>query len=70
MVDPATVSVIGAVNKQGDLQSSSVSELASKKPKEDKPTTSKAKTVKTESNSATDSKIAELDQKWSDRYNL
>ena len=35
----------------------------------DKPTTSKAKTVKTESNSATDSKIAQFDQKWSDKFN-
>ena len=43
--------------------------LFTKKPKKDKPTTSKAKTVKPESKSVTDSKIAELHQKWSDRFN-
>ena len=69
LVDPATVSVIGAVNVQGDLQSPSGSEPSSKKPKKDKPTTSKTKTVKPESKLATDSKIAELNQKWSDRFN-
>ena len=69
MIDPVTVSVIGAVNVQGDLQSPSGSEPSTKKPKKDKPTTSKTKTVKPESKSATDSKIAELNQKWSDRFN-
>ena len=74
LVDPATVSVIGAVNEQGILQSPSDSEPLGKKPKKDKPTTSKAKagsdkSVKSESKSATETKIAELDQKWSDRFN-
>ena len=68
LVDPATVSVIGAVKVQGDLQSPSGSEPSTKKLKKDKPSTSKSKTVISDK-SATDSKIAELDQKWSDRFN-
>ena len=69
LVDLATVSVIIAVNEQGALQSPSESEPSSKKPKKDKPTTSKTKTVKSESKSATETKIAELNQKWLDRFN-
>ena len=69
LVDLATVSVIGGVNVQGDLQSPSGSEPSTKKPKKDKPTTSKAKTVKPEIKLAIDSKIVELNQKWSDRFN-
>ena len=74
LVDPATVSVIGAVNEHGTLQSPSDSEHLDKNPKKDKPTTSKAKSasdksVKSGSKSATDTKITELNQKWSDRFN-
>ena len=43
LVDPATVSLIGAVNEQSALQSPIDSEPLGKKPKKDKPTTSKAK---------------------------
>ena len=50
------------------------SEPLGKKPKKDKPTTSQTKlgsdkSVKSESKSATQTKIAELDQKWSDWFN-
>ena len=61
LIDPATVSVLGAVNVQCDLQSPSGSEASTKKLKKDKPSTSKSKTVKSDSKSATDSKIAELE---------
>ena len=83
LVDPASVSVIGAVDGQGTLQSPSFSGPAEKKQKKmekEKATTSKAKSstdkpakpVSDSSRSArasTDSKIAELNQKWSHRFN-
>ena len=62
LVDPATVSVIGAVS-----DNPSISSPLDKKPKKDKPTTSKSK--KSVEKSATDKKMEELDQKWSDRFN-
>ena len=67
MVDPTTVSVIGANRDTG-----SVSSPPEKKTKKDKPSTSISKkpTEKsTESKSATAKKMEELDQKWLDRFN-
>ena len=69
LIDPATVSVLGAVNVQGELQSPSCSEPSTKKQKKGKSSTSKTKTVQSESKLTTESKIAELDQKWWDRFN-
>ena len=65
-MDSSTVSVIGVVGDQGIVQSPV--EPTEEKPKKDKASTSQAKKT-TETKSATDSKIAELDQKWSDRFN-
>ena len=83
LVDPASVLVIGAVDGQGYLQTPGFSgpeEKKSKKVEKEKSISSKAKSptdkpakpVPDSSRSAkasTDSKIAELDQKWSDRFN-
>ena len=80
LVNPGSVSLIGAVDGQGTLQSPSYSgpaEKNAKKVEKDKGSTSKSKPstdkpVKTAdklARSSTDSKIAELDQKWSDRFN-
>ena len=66
MVDPATVSVIGVINDTGSV-SSPPSTVPEKKAKKYKPSTSKSK--KPTEKSATDKKMEELDQKWSDRFN-
>ena len=58
LVDPASVSVLGVVDNAGTVQSPSVP--PEKKIKKDKP----KKTV-----SSTESKIADLDLKWSERFN-
>ena len=64
LVDPSTVSVFGAVDDQGTLQSSTHVEPPEKKLKKDKATTFKS--VKpAENKSTTETKIAELYQKWS-----
>ena len=74
------MSVIGAVDGQGTLQSPGYSEPAEKKGKKvekDKVSTSKSKpstdkpvkTTEKPAKSSTDSKIPELDQKWLDWFN-
>ena len=74
------MSVIGAMDGQGTLQSPGYSEPAEKKPKKvekDKGSTSKSKpstdkpvkTADKPARSSTDSKVAELDQKCSVRFN-
>ena len=65
-MNPSTVSFIGVVGDQGTVQSPM--DPLEKKPKKDKASTSKSKKT-VESKSTTDSKIAELDHKWSDRFN-
>ena len=82
LVDPASVSVIGALHGQGTLQSPGFGEPAGKKQKKMdkvKATTSKAKlhtekpaksaTDNRPARDSTDTRLAELDQKWSDRFN-
>ena len=75
LVDPATVSLIEAVDNQGTWQSPTHVEPPEKKLKKDKVTTSKGKSGTdksvrpSESKSATETKIAELNQKWSGRFN-
>ena len=66
LVDPATVSVVGAVSDTASI-SSPPSTVPEKKAKKDKPSTSKSK--KPTEKSATDKKMEELDQKCSDRFN-
>ena len=66
LVDPSTVSVIGAVSDKASV-SSPPDSVPDKKPKKDKPSTSKSK--KMVEKSTTDKKMEELDQKWSDRFN-
>ena len=61
----SVMSVIGAVSDNASI-SSPPDSVPDKKPK-DKPSTSKSK--KRVENSATDKKMEELDQKWSDRFN-
>ena len=68
LVDPASVSVIGVVSDQGASKSPAVTALPEKKPKKEKPSTSKS-TKSTGSKTDTDGKIQELDQKWSERFN-
>ena len=64
LVDPSSVEVIGVV---GDSQSSQVdSAPPEKKTKKDKLPSKSKKPVES---SSTDSKISELDQKWSERFN-
>ena len=65
LVDPSIVSVIGAVSDTASV-SSPPSAVPEKKSKKDKPSSSKSK--KTVEKSATDKKMEELDQKWSDRF--
>ena len=66
LVDPATVSVIAAVSESASI-ASPPDTVPDKKLKKEKPSTSKSK--KTVEKSATDKKMEELDQKWSDRFN-
>ena len=72
LVDPASVSVIGVVGHQDTTQqtepvkSPSTSSMPEKKAKKEK-VISKAK--KSSESSSTDSKIADLDSKWSEHFN-
>ena len=65
LVDAASVSVIGVVDNQGTVQSPSVAPLE-KKTKKEKAASSKSSKPKKPD---TDSKIADLDSKWSERFN-
>ena len=62
LVDPASVEVIGVV---GDAQSSQVDSAPPEKKSKKPPSKSK----KVVAPSSADSKISELDQKWSERFN-
>ena len=66
LVDPSTVAVIAAVRDTASI-SSLRDPVPEKKLKKEKPSISKSK--KTVEKSATDKKMEELDQKWSDRFN-
>ena len=68
LVDPSVVAVIGAVDKQGTVKSPPTVAPLRKKAKKEKASTSKA-VKSTASSSTVDSKIAQLDEKWSDRFN-
>ena len=79
LIDPSSVTVVGAVDDQGMLQSPGSSSSSDKKKKEKKPT-DKPKVHKSSdkscksvdskpSRSSADARIDELDQKWSDRFN-
>ena len=65
LVDPSTVSVIGAVSDKASVSSPPES-VPEKKAKKDKPSATKPK--KTVERSS-DKKMEELDRKWSDRFN-
>ena len=76
LIDPYSVTVVGAVDAQGILQSpgsssgkaqktDSSSKPKDLKPKAEKPSKSSPKSHK----SSVDSKIDDLDQKWADRFN-
>ena len=68
LVDPSVVAVLGAVDKQGTVKSPPT--VAPPKKKAKKENASMSKTVKsTTSSSTVDSKIAQLDEKWSNRFN-
>ena len=68
LVDPSVVAVLGAVDKQGTVKYPPTVAPPEKKAKKKK--ASMSKTVKsTASSSTVDSKIAQLDEKWSDRFN-
>ena len=64
LVDPASVSVIGVVGDSSGAQASSAP--PEKKPKKAK---APAKVKKSVESSSTDSKISQLDEKWSERFN-
>ena len=64
LVDPASVSVIGVVGEKLDQKSPVLP--PEKKPKKDKASVKAKKSV---DSSATDSKISELDSKWSEHFN-
>ena len=69
LVDPATVSVIGVVGDSSSAQASSEPPPPpppEKKPKKDKIPSKGKKSVECTS---TDSKISQLDEKWSERFN-
>ena len=85
LIDPSSVTVVGAVDDQGILQSPGSSSSTEKKKKKPNPTekikghTSKhsktdsekpAKSPSVKSHrSSADARIEDLDQKWSDRFN-
>ena len=70
LVNPPTVPVIGAVDDQGSVKSpASVAPPYSKKAKQDKSFSTSTKFSKAQTQANTELKIAELDQKWSDRFN-
>ena len=66
LVDPSTVAVIAAVSDTASI-SSPPDCVPEKKLKKEQPSISKSK--KDVEKSATDKKMEELDQKWSDRFN-
>ena len=75
LIDPSTVTVVGAVDDQGTLQSPGSSSGADKKKKDKKPAPEKPKSGKSKSTdpkpskSSSDDRIDELDKKWADRFN-
>ena len=73
LVDPASVSVIGVVGQEGStLPTDSVkSPPSSSMPPEKKAKKEKvsAKPKKSSDSASTDAKLADLDSKWSDRFN-
>ena len=69
LVDPASVSVIGAVGDQGTVKSPASVAPPDKKAKKDKPSSTFTKSSKAQTQANAELKIAELDQKWSDRFN-
>ena len=73
LIDPSSVTVVGAVDDQGNLQSPGSSSGSDKK-KKDKKTKPKSsdkpsKSLDKPSRSSTDTRIDELDKKWADRFN-
>ena len=75
LIDPSTVTVVGAVDDQGMLQSPGSSSGAEKKKKDKKPAPEKPKSSKSKSTdpkpskSSADNRIDKLDKKWADRFN-
>ena len=73
MIDPSSVSVLGAVDNQGSVKSpaSAPPPPPDKKPKKDtkKEKSPSTKASKPQSQASTDVEIAELDNKWSERFN-
>ena len=67
LVDPSTVLVIGVVGQQETVKSPSSSSAPPEKKSKKEKLPSKAK--KSTESSSTDTKIAELGQKWSDQFN-
>ena len=65
LVDPSTISVIGAVSDKVSVSSPPES-VPEKKPKKDKPSAPKPKKTVEKS---IDKNMEELDKKWSDRFN-
>ena len=63
------MSVIAAVDNLGSVKSPASVAPPDKKPKKDKPSSTSSKTSKAQSQANTELKIAELDQKWLDRFN-
>ena len=70
LVDPANVSVIGAVDNQGTVKSPASVAPPDKKAKKEKSSSSTKSSKLPETQASADVKIAELDQKWSDHFNL
>ena len=75
LVDPANVAVIGAVDNQGTVKSPTPAPPPEKKSKKDSKKDTKkeksppAKASTSSSQTSADTKIAELDVKWSERFN-
>ena len=69
LVDPANMSVIAPVDSQGPVKSPASVASPDKKAKKDKPSSTSSKPSKAQNQANTELKIAELDQKWSDRFN-
>ena len=71
LVDPANVSVIGAVDNRGSVKSPVSAPPPDKKPKKDtkKEKSPSSKASKSQSQASADVKIAELDSKWSECFN-
>ena len=72
LVDPSNVSVIGAVDKGSVKSPAESAPPPEKKKKKDikSPTGSSTKASKTTTQQSSETKIAELDSKWSERFNL